>query len=715
MYINNLITGSLTLGSGGSTPATMAETRIWWSSDESNYNDYLIEGALDCPALTEKGLMPEGSGEENPASWYNPPVKIEIGSAVTSIGDSVFSECSGLTSVAIPNSVTIIGWYAFGGCTGLRSVTIPNSVTSIGSSAFEGCTGLSSVTIPNSVTNIGGGAFGGCLNLENYEVDADNPAYMSDSGMLLTKDGKTLVAVPCKSTAVTISGSVTRIGSSAFYGCSGLTSVTIPNSVTSIGDYAFSGCSGLASVTIPNGVTSIGMAAFQSCSGLTSVTIPNSVTNIDSYAFGGCTGLTSVTIPDSVTSIGWYAFGGCTGLTSVTIPASVTSIEEGGFGSCLNMEYFEVDDGNPVYMSDSGMLLTKDGKTLVAVPCKSTAVTIPDSVTRIGSYAFSGCSGLTSVTIPDSVTSIGWYAFGGCTGLTSVTIGNGVTSIWELAFWGCSGLTSVTIPNSVTDIGPHAFQYCSGLTSVTIPNSVTDIGPRAFQYCRGLRSVTIGQTACDNFCYIFDESYSMSGPTNITDIVILDGVTSIRDYAFYGCSGLTSVTIPDSVTSIMSFAFYNCTGLTNVVFKGNAPNVDSTKFYSVGSACTAYVKKGSTGWGVEIPGTWKELKIQYMTPEIEWLADRNLVADMRAANGRTAAECYALGLDPVEATDDFRITSFSMAGDEPQVEWTPRTNRWTGTELNATVKGAESLEGPWTTVPSGGDPTFRFFKVEVTP
>ena len=146
MYINNLITGSLTLGSGGSTPATMAETRIWWSSDESNYNDYLIEGALDCPALTEKGLMPEGSGEENPASWYNPPVKIEIGSAVTSIGDSVFSECSGLTSVAIPNSVTIIGSYAFYSCNRITSVTIPNSVASIGDNAFLNCWRLTSVT-----------------------------------------------------------------------------------------------------------------------------------------------------------------------------------------------------------------------------------------------------------------------------------------------------------------------------------------------------------------------------------------------------------------------------------------------------------------------------------------------------------------------------------------------------------------------------------------
>ena len=217
--------------------------------------------------------------------------------------------------------------------------------------------------------------------------------------------------------------------------------------VTSIGRSAFEGCPGLTSVTIPDSVTSIASSAFSGCTGLTSVTIPDSVTSISSSAFYGCSGLTSVTIPDSVTSIGRSAFYGCSGLTSVTIPDSVTSIGGGAFSGCSGLTTLAVNENNDCYKSVNGLLLTKDGLTLIIVLGVNGNVTILDSVTSIGSSAFEGCSGLTSVTIPDSVTSIG-----------------------DRAFYGCSGLTSVTIPDSVTSIGSSAFEVCSVLTSVTIPD-----------------------------------------------------------------------------------------------------------------------------------------------------------------------------------------------------------------------------------------------------
>ena len=121
-------------------------------------------------------------------------------------------------------------------------------------------------------------------------------------------------------------------------------------------------------------------------------------------------------------------------------------------------------------------------------------IVIPNSVTSIGSSAFSSCSSLTSVTIPDSVTSIGERAFRDCSGLTSVTMPNNVTSIGEDAFYGCSSLTSITIPNSITSISNHTFNSCSNLISVTIQDSVTSIGISAFNGCRNLTSVTYNGT-----------------------------------------------------------------------------------------------------------------------------------------------------------------------------------------------------------------------------
>jgi hypothetical protein len=216
-----------------------------------------------------------------------------IPNSVTRIGDGALSDCARLTSVTIPNSVTIIGVSAFSYCQALTSVIIPNSVIIIGDGAFYTCTSLTSATIPNSVTSFGGGvAFTDCYSLTNITVDAANPAYSSMNGVLFDKAQATLLQFPGGlGGSYTIPNSVTSIGQSAFYGCSGLTGVTLGDSVTSIGDYAFVS-SGLTTVTIPNSVTSIGNSAF-AYSGLTSVTIPNSVTSIGDEAFFSCSRLTS--------------------------------------------------------------------------------------------------------------------------------------------------------------------------------------------------------------------------------------------------------------------------------------------------------------------------------------------------------------------------------------------------------------------------------------
>ena len=401
---------------------------------------------------------------------------VTIPNSVTSIGGGAFNGCSGLESITIPNSVTRIGGDAFYGCTGLTSIEIPNSVTTIESSAFSGCSGLTSITIPNSVTSIGNGAFYGTAWYNNQPdgvVYAGKVAYKykgtmpSNSTSIVLKDGTIGIAdvafQRCRAlTGIEIPNSVTRIEDGAFRKCEALTSITIPNSVTSIGERAFSDCSGLTSITIPNSVTSIGGYAFNNVKHIIyagsatgspwgaiavngfvdgdfvfsdntkkqliayignggDVTIPNSVTTIGRSAFKNCTGLTIITIPNSVTTIESSAFSGCNGLTSVTIGTDVTSIGERAFYYCSGLTSINVASGNSVYDSRSNCnaIIETASNTLIA-GCQNTI--IPNSVTSIGNYAFSGCSGLTSISVPNSVTSIGNSAFYNCIGLTSIIV-----------------------------------------------------------------------------------------------------------------------------------------------------------------------------------------------------------------------------------------------------------------------------------------------------
>ena len=201
-----------------------------------------------------------------------------------------------------------------------------------------------------------------------------------------------------------------------------------------------------------------------------------------------------------------------------------------------------------------------------------TSVTIGNSVTNIGNEVFRNCSNLRNITIPESVTSIGQYAFQNCSGLTSITIPNSVTSIEYAAFADCSSLTSVTIGNSVTSIGGSAFTNCYALTSVIIPNSVTSVGVGAFDGCSRLTSVTIGNSVTSI------RDYAFRNCSKLNNITIPESVTSIGQSAFYNCSRLTSVTIGNSVTSIGNSAFQKCTGLTSVTIPNSVTSIGESAF-----------------------------------------------------------------------------------------------------------------------------------------
>ena len=225
-------------------------------------------------------------------------------------------------------------------------------------------------------------------------------------------------------------------------------------------------------------------------------------------------------------------------------------------------------DGKPVTVIKDGIYrwIDKDNYYCVSVfhNKQLTGVTIPNTVTYIGSFVFYN-NQLTSVDIPDSVTSIGEEAFGR-NRLTSVIIPNSVTSIEDYTF-SDNQLTSIIIPDSVTSIGNEAFSY-NQLTSVTIPNSVTSNGDGAFGR-NWLTSVIIPNSVTS----IGDWAFSTN---KLTSVNIPDSVTSIGDGVFYK-NQLTSVNIPDSVTSINAFTFDD-NKLTSVTIPNSVTSIEYSAF-----------------------------------------------------------------------------------------------------------------------------------------
>ena len=276
------------------------------------------------------------------------------------------------------------------------------------------------------------------------------------------------------------------------------------------------------------------------------------ITEINENAFENNLMLEKVVISDSIKKIGYGAFSGCSNITTFE---GANNVEE-----CADV--YVLDSTKWYQTQKQGDKLITLGSICLGLGenYASNEVIINEGIKLILSYAFRDI-GLTSITIPNSVTYIGDYAFSGCSNLTSINIPNSVTTLGRDVFLGCDKLKNTvdnlvyiktitndyyylidtintTLTNAKIDekceiIGSSAFLHCRSLTSIIIPDSVTSIGDNAFCYCENLTSITIS-----------------------------DNVTSIKENAFQYCRNLTSIIIPNSVTNIDSGAFSDCSNLT---------------------------------------------------------------------------------------------------------------------------------------------------------
>ncbi len=239
----------------------------------------------------------------------------------------------------------------------IQEVVLAEGVTRIGASAFQGCSALTSVTLPDSLTELGAAAFADCDALAELLVSDQNPSLSTNQAVLYNNAGTTLLVYPAGKTeeSFIIPEGVTGIEDYAFAGCDNLKTITFPNApeapsrkaaaprkaasggVQRIGSYAFYTCTGLTGMILPDTLETIGAYAFAGCIKLTGLVLPGSLTAIREGLLADCGSLTGIIIPDGVTSIAANAFRLCGSLTEVTIPDSVTGIDADAFTPSENL------------------------------------------------------------------------------------------------------------------------------------------------------------------------------------------------------------------------------------------------------------------------------------------------------------------------------------------------------------------------------------------
>ena len=348
---------------------------------------------------------------------YYEVTEIELSDSITEIKKYAFSGFSNVTSVLIPKNVSILNYFSFKECISLKEINFKeNSVLkTIGESAFYGCTSLEKIALPNGIETIDKYAFEECENLSS----------------------------------ISLPETLKTIGEGAFKNNHALASIKIPSGITKISEYTFIGCTSLSSVEIPNTVKTIEGYAFRLCYGLEKLDIPNSVTTIGNYAFSSCEELKSVRIPNSVTSMGINAFQDC----SLAIIYCQAKSKPSGWDTTWNPSFCTVYWGK-----SSSDIYEKDGVEYI----------VYNSTGYVSSYLDTNENVILEKTINIngsnySVATIGESAFANRDNLKTITIPNSIVKIESHAFSG-SELEYIVLPSSVKTIGRNAFYLCFDLT-----------------------------------------------------------------------------------------------------------------------------------------------------------------------------------------------------------------------------------------------------------
>ena len=480
---------------------------------------------------------------------------------------------------------------------------------------------------------------------------------------------------------------VIGIGGQAFRGCKKLAEIIIPDSVQFIKDGAFSECNNL--IKIENNLSYVDNWVIDCDDSITEAIIKGDCVGVADSAFKDCDNLMSITIGAEVKNIGELAFDGCKKLVEIynlsPIALKAGSREHGGAGyyarvinesASVPSGLFTTAEGFILLDSDNGCYLVgyNGFGTNLSLPanCRGKnyaindyaflnqqsiiSVSIPETVTDIGRFAFEGCISLKEINIPTGVSEIGEQAFALCTALETVRFSEGLKKVNYRAFYGCSSLSEAILPDTTTEICDSAFAGCKSLSNVVVGNGVTTIGPWAFSSCTELMTLTIGASmekidyAAFSSCFRLVEVYNLSsldikaggsdhGYAGLYALNIYNNTTTqskqwiddngfifyqtgktcyltgyvgesshltlpdncngknyaINKYAFDNSEYLVRVVIPEGVTEIGEYAFFYCQNLKEIVIAKSVKTINSYAFEDC-PWFSVYYCGNSTNW-----------------------------------------------------------------------------------------------------------------------
>lgn len=476
------------------------------------------------------------------------PYDIVDGELLSSNGNLLLVDEEG--TLTIPDSVTKIGEGAFANLEGLRTIIIPGTCKEIAANAFSYNTTLEKVIMQDGVEKIRSSAFASCSNLK----------------------------------VVQMTNSIKIMEGQAFLYCSKLENINISSNLTALENNVFNGCTSLTNIILPEGIN----ALKPSCLGGTSITeinIPSTVNNIDTNAFINCSKLININmvnnnsyffsdgilstkkgdkiifivssklkdrdvfnIPEGVTSFN-YALQNYTNIKKIVIPSTLKTLTlSQGVLLPKTLEEIEVTNGNETFISEDGILYTKNDNKLICCFSKEKDIVIKEGITSFGVVAFNTATNAKKITLPNTVTTIGYMTFTSGPLLEEVIIGSNVTTIDPMfKYLNRSGTVTISEDNPNYLVENNILYTKDKKQIVTILNAISG----KFIIPSGVEKI---------------QRQAFHAQSLLNEIIISDTVKEI-EASFGYCKGLKSITIPASVEKIGNNCFQNCNNLNEIIIE----------------------------------------------------------------------------------------------------------------------------------------------------